>query len=67
MVVEYQLYRVCKICWVKGVCVCMGEKNSKVGRESKVGGTFIEYLESLRQVFRCRSLNRISNDPDTTV
>lgn len=66
MIVEYHFYRVGRICWVKGVCVCMGEKNSKVGRESKIG-TFIEYLDSLRQVFQCMSLNRISNDPDITV
>lgn len=34
--------------------MCMGKKNCKVERESKIG-TFIEDLESLRQVFQCRS------------
>lgn len=39
----------------------MGEKKSKVRRESEVG-IFTEDLESLMQVFQCRNLIRISRD-----
>lgn len=44
----------------------MGEKNSRVRKENKVG-ILIENLKSLMQVFQCRSLIRISRDHDVIV
>jgi len=46
--------------------VCVGEKNSRVRKENKVG-IFIEDLKSLMQVFQCRSLIRISRGHDVIV
>lgn len=46
--------------------VCVGEKNSRVRKENKVG-IFVEDLKSLMQVFQCRSLIRISRGHDVIV
>lgn len=66
IVLEYPFTELVGPAGGRGEFASGGEKNSKVGRESKVG-TFIEDLGSLQRVFQCRSLIRIRKDHDIIV